>query len=65
MVEHRARSRLVYNRWSANRKVVQGLYKTAVNKKEVKPIWLNLLILLVPRPGFEPGTHGFSVQINL
>jgi hypothetical protein len=34
------------------------------NKKEVKPIRLNLLILLVPGPGFEPGTHGFSVRCS-
>ena len=33
-------------------------------EKGVKPLRPNSLYLLVPRPGFEPGTHGFSVRCS-
>ena len=45
---------------------LHGFHRTGIepNKKEVKPSRPNLLILLVPGPGFEPGTHGFSVRCS-
>ena len=39
-------------------------HNLVTQKKHLTQKWAKCLILLVPGPGFEPGTHGFSVRCS-